>query len=70
MSNFFRDYQDARRAAVDLANLLGRETGLEKFKEYNTHGFRVFSLPKPENRYGFELRCETVTPTIHKGIAP
>ena len=63
MSSFHQDWKQAHTAAVKLARELGKEVGLEKFKEYNTPGFRVFSLPKPENRYGHELRCEIVRPT-------
>lgn len=63
MSSFHRDWKDAHTTAVTLARQLGKEVGIEKFKEYNTPGFHVFSLPKPENRYGFELRCEVVKPS-------
>ena len=59
---FFKLYRDAFNAAVIKARESKREVGLEKFKEYNTPGFRVFSLPNPENRYGFELRCQIVRP--------
>ena len=62
MAKFFPVYADAFNAALDLANLLGRETGIEKFKEYGKPGFLVHTLPKPENRFGFELRCEVVQP--------
>jgi hypothetical protein len=64
MSSFHRDYHEARKAAAQLANELKKEVGLEKFSEYGKPGFRVFSLPKLENRRSFELRCETVTPTV------
>lgn len=59
---WFTDYKEAFNAAIDLANLLGRETGLEAAKEYGKPGFRLHNLPKPENRYGFELRCQVVQP--------
>lgn len=59
---FFTDYKEAHAAAVLEARRSGKEVGLERFREYTTSGFRVFSLPKPENRYGFELRCEVVKP--------
>jgi hypothetical protein len=59
---WYADYKIAFNAAVDLANTQGKEVGLEKFKEYNKPGFRVFNLPKPQNRYGFELRCQVVQP--------
>lgn len=35
------------------------EQGIEKV--YN--GFTTFGLPRPANRYGFELRCEVVRPS-------
>lgn len=59
---WFADYKEAFNSAVDLAVRLGKEVGLEGFKEYGKPGFRVFHLPKPENRYGFELRCQVVRP--------
>ena len=61
--SFYREWKEAHTAAVLLARQLGRETGIEKTKEFNTPGFRVHHLPKPENRCGFELRCEVVRPT-------
>lgn len=59
----FTDYKEARTAAIKLARLLGRETGILRQKEFGKDGFNVYHLPKPENRYGFELRCEVVRPT-------
>lgn len=59
---FYSEYRDAFNSAVGLARQLGREVGLEKFTEFNKRGFRVFHLPKPANRQGFELRCQVVTP--------
>lgn len=63
MATFHIDYSEAFNAAVHLARSLQREVGLEAFKEYNTRGYRVFQLPKPELRFGFELRCQVVGPT-------
>ena len=63
MSQFFRDYKEAHTAAVTLARAPNREVGLEKYTEYTTKGFRVFGLPNPENRQGFELRCQVVRPS-------
>ncbi len=62
MSAFYTDYHEAHTAAVALARRLGREVGLEKFKEYTTWGFLIYSLPRSENRYGHELRCQVVSP--------
>ena len=65
MSTYFKTYEEAFNAAVLLARDLKREVGLEKV-EYpiladNCH-FRVIRLPRPENRYGHELRCQVVGP--------
>ena len=60
---FYKEYGEAHNRAAVMANLLKREVGLERFDNpIDGKGFRVFSLPKPENRCGFELRCETVKP--------
>jgi hypothetical protein len=59
-------YTDALRHAIATARELnGRfEIGLEKFAEYGKPGFRSgFILPRPENRSGFELRCEAIRAT-------
>ena len=56
-------WKAAHTAAVELARLLQRETGIEKAKEFGKEVFRVHSLPKPENRCGFELRVEIVRPS-------
>ncbi|HXD50340.1 MAG TPA: hypothetical protein VN689_00515 [Burkholderiales bacterium] len=56
-------YHEAHRYAVEVARSFdGRfEVGIERCKEYTTQGYRAgFILPKPENRQGLELRCETV----------
>lgn len=59
----FREWKDAHTAAVALARELRREVGLLKATEYGKPVFQVFNLPKPENRQGFELRCEVVRPS-------
>ncbi len=65
--SFHREYRDAFNAACDLARQMQREVGLEKADNpLDGKGFRVISLSKPENRYGFELRCQVVTPTEPK----
>ena len=66
MADYFRDWKDAHTHAVQEARRWGRDMGLERWKSPLTPGmnFRVFGpLPKPENRYGFEARCEVVGPT-------
>jgi len=66
MSQFFKDYHDAHDAACDLARSVGREVGLEKFKEFNIPGYRVFTLPGAAYRTGFELRCQIIRPNDSK----
>lgn len=60
--NSTTNYDDARKAAQDLANQLGREVGLEKAKEYCRTVYRVKHLPSAGKRFGWELRCEVVAP--------
>ena len=43
---------------------LAREVGIEPFGYPGKHkNYVVRHLPKPENRCGWELRCEVVGPT-------
>lgn len=58
----FKNYRDAHREALRRACLLRRETGILAVADYEGKGFNVYNLPRKENRYGFELRCETVRP--------
>ena len=55
-------YRNAFNYAVKLARELNRETGLYHQNEFGYDGYNVCHLPKPENRYGFELRCQIVKP--------
>lgn len=60
---FFKDYRGAFNAACEQAAMRGREVGLEKVDNpIDGKGYRVISLPKPENRSGLELRCQVVAP--------
>lgn len=63
MAQTFDDWKSAHTAAVVLGRQLGRETGIEKMRQFGREVFLVHHLPKPENRTGFELRCEVVKPT-------
>ncbi len=63
MSTRFTDWKAAHTAAVLLARQLGREIGILRQKEFGKDGYNVYHLPKPENRFGFELRCEVVKPS-------
>lgn len=60
-------YDEAYQAACKRAVELGTDQGIEK-NQYTTGGFRVFMLPRPENRCGHELRCEVVTPALAKAV--
>lgn len=56
-------YQQALHHAITVARSFNgtHDVGLEKLSEYGKPGFRSgFLLPKLENRFGFELRCETI----------
>ncbi len=53
-----RDYQTVRNSAQALANELGFDYGIE----LDAFGYRHFMLPRRENRYGHETRCEVVSP--------
>ena len=52
------NYIQALSEAIDLANLTNRDAGIERIGK----SFAVRLLPTPENRTGFELRCEIVRP--------
>ena len=52
------NYTQALSEAIDLANLTNRDAGIEKIGK----SFAVRLLPNPENRTGFELRCEIIRP--------
>lgn len=54
----FASYAEAVRHARTQATKLNMDHGLEKLGST----YRVFILPRPENRYGHELRCEVVRP--------
>jgi hypothetical protein len=64
--SYFADWKEAHVAAGTAAREINRDYGIEKWSSPLTPGakFRVFGpLPKPENCYGFEARCERVSPT-------
>ena len=57
------DYREAFNSAVLLARQLGREVGIEKTPGLlGDNPYIVHHLPKSENRFGFELRCQVVHP--------
>ena len=56
-------YDEARRKAQELADEFGCDYGIERNAYYPNGGFAPpFALPRRENRYGYELRCEVVHP--------
>jgi len=63
MNDIFSDYQSAHNAAVERARQYQCDVGLEKTSPlYGKGKFRIFLLPHPEHRSGFELRCQVVRP--------
>lgn len=70
MQDIFDTWKEAHTAAVTRA----REStaswnkpvdfGIEKASSlYGKGKFRIFRLPMPANRFGFDLRCEVVRAT-------
>ena len=57
--NYFKNHEDAYKAAVKKAKAANIDVGIEK----SDGGYIIRYLPKPENRYGWDLRCEVVTPS-------
>lgn len=53
-------YQEIRAKAQAQANELGFDFGIERNDLFKT--YRCFMLPNRENRFGFELLCEVVSP--------
>jgi hypothetical protein len=62
----FASYHSAYDYAQNEASTRNRDMGIEKTKWYGKTVFVVTALPKPENRYGHELRMEVVTPSCPK----
>jgi len=61
MNDIFSDYQSAHNAAVERARQYQCDVGLENAGPlYGKGKFRIFLLPRPENRQGSELRCQVV----------
>lgn len=58
----FDTWKEAHTAAVVLSRELGRDVGIWRQAEFGMDGYNIRSLPRPENRYGHELKCEVVTP--------
>lgn len=54
------EYVAARERAQKVANATGMDVGLELNRLLKIWTYRL--LPRKENRYGYELRCEVVSP--------
>lgn len=65
METRFATWKEAHTAAVLFARERGRDVGLESLPSPLERGrpWRIFGLPLPQNRQGFELRCEVVSPS-------
>lgn len=61
----FATYEEAAANARRAARAAGRDYGIERLPSALEPGrpFRIWPLPRPENRFGHELRCEVVQPT-------
>ena len=60
----FQDIAAARAYASQQARVLTHAMGVERASEYGRTVYRVAMIPnRPEQRYGWELRCEVVLPT-------
>jgi hypothetical protein len=57
----FPTWNEARDHAEAKVRRLGIAHGIEKPTRFEK-GWRVFMLPRPENRQGHELRCEALEP--------
>lgn len=54
-------YEVARRAAQAKADAIGFDYGIQPNDA--SQEWWTFLLPRRENRFGFELRCEVVSPS-------
>ena len=73
MSQRFSNWKEAHTAAVNLARELKHDVGIWLQEEFGKDGYNIRSLPRPENRYGHELRCEvvvTIRPTVRSKRRP
>jgi hypothetical protein len=57
------EYIKAHNYAVKQARALNQCYGIEKMPRYGKAGFSVKMIPNnPGKRFGWEMRCEVVTP--------
>ena len=63
--NTFTDYKSAFNHAQAMANASARDYGIKQgLPPFERGKFIVIALPDEGNRYGHELTCEVVRPTI------
>jgi hypothetical protein len=53
-------YRAIKADAQQRANVSGFDHGIERVQLGRTVEYRIFMLPRKENRQGHELRCEVV----------
>jgi len=58
----YREYKECHKDAQADADEFKRDYGIEKNSLFGY--YRYFMLPNPENRYGYELKCEVVSPML------
>lgn len=59
----FEDYITAHNSAVNKARSLNLCYGIEKMNQFGKQVYSVKMIPtNPEKRFGWELRCEVITP--------
>jgi len=56
------NYATVFNHAAKRATELQMDVGIEKIREFGKTVFSAKLLPRPENRTGWELRCEVVRP--------
>lgn len=60
----FPKYYQAHAAALTRASESGIDVGLTKSREHGRVFYTIRYLPLPANRFGTDLRCEVIRPTI------
>lgn len=69
MSQTFPSYEEAKAYAIQQVRECQFAYGIEKAGALDPKGsYRVFMLPRPENRFGHELRCEPVEPSDYPPV--
>jgi hypothetical protein len=56
-------WKEAHIEAIMRARLCQCDVGIWRKKEFGRDGFNIRLLPRVENRYGDDLRCEVVKAT-------